>query len=125
MENEKKIKEAECLLKIFKLMQQKKFVEAENLLPWKCQNPTEIWWPSDLNQLVFAATDGYDILEHLFKGGEDIERRKGWYEYTPLHVAVNAGNEECCEILLKRGADIEANDKVMFYLSQGFIFLKK
>lgn len=110
----------ETVMKIFTLMNEGKYEEAKSLIldprvpmyrPYPCQQWT------DVRTLIHtAAIRSKDILEHLLDGGADIEYTDQYTVYTSLHYAVRYNKEECCKLLLDRGANIEARDWVIVVL---------
>lgn len=54
-----------------------------------------------------AQPDRLVVAERLLSRGADIEG-KTERRLTALHIAAEAGNEDCCELLLEHGADISA-----------------
>ena len=106
------------LTNIFRLVYEKKYKEAIDLIPLHSRHlplcleePPGASWCSTWPLLHYAAMNGgYDLLEYLLDGGADIESKKSNSTHTSLIEAVIEGEEKCCELLLDRGANIEARD---------------
>lgn len=65
-----------------------------------------------MTPLLYAALKGFTgICETLIELGALINLKAGVNEGTALHVAVYAGRLSTCELLLKRGADVNAIDR--------------
>ena len=110
------------LRKICALIHENKYEEAKSLIPVQyrhlpliVEQPFAVFgflgrdqfgqWPL----LHFAISeDACEMIEFLLDGGTNIEIRNVRYSHTPLLTAVDLGKEECCELLLDRGASIEA-----------------
>ncbi|XP_053596743.1 ankyrin-1-like [Microplitis demolitor] len=66
----------------------------------------------DINRSHWAAYhNSLDIAEYLFFIGDDIHssclhRLSDFYQYTPLHVAIQQGSFEVAQFLLSKGADV-------------------
>jgi ankyrin repeat protein len=59
-----------------------------------------------------AAVEGHTwIAELLLARGVNIDERDDVYEFTALHYAARFGQKEIAELLIQKGADIEAKDK--------------
>ena len=105
----------EKLANIYKLVSEGKSKQARRLIPVKIRHHvlrlkdgTNIQRYGKSPLLNFVAQEGScDLLECLLDGGADIERREP-YGDTPLVAAARNGNNECCELLINRGANIEA-----------------
>lgn len=65
--------------------------------------------PQGLIASHFAAENPHtDVIEFILDHGLDIDSRMNQESFTPLHIAAKCGNFGGCEILLKRGATINA-----------------
>lgn len=62
--------------------------------------------------LIFPAIlhDNVDIIRMLLDKGVNIEERSKWTGYTPLMEAALWGRERSFQLLLERGADVNAQD---------------
>ncbi|XP_053596745.1 ankyrin-1-like [Microplitis demolitor] len=66
----------------------------------------------DINRSHWAAYhNSLDIAEYLFFIGDDIHssclhRLSDFYQYTPLHVAIQQGSFEVAQFLFSKGADV-------------------
>lgn len=74
------------------------------------QYPPQPYYPVDLDQWNYdgqtcahvAALNGHiDVLRHLVWYGADINAREGKSGYTPLHIAIQRGDEKLTNFLLK------------------------
>ena len=84
--------------------QQESWKAAEAILASKRVN-LEATTENDENALMLAALKGQvDIVRAMLAKGAKVNK-PGW---SPLHYAATGGNTEVIELLLKRGADIEA-----------------
>ena len=66
----------------------------------------------DCNALVFkAASEGHaKCLEFLLENKGKVHWREPGDGYTPLHMAVHGGHEDCLKILIEHGADVNVQD---------------
>ncbi|KAK5801221.1 hypothetical protein VI817_003433 [Penicillium citrinum] len=67
--------------------------------------------PKDLLRSAAAGTINFMWLL-LTRDDVDIEIRDEWYQRTPLLCAAANGHESAVRLLLERGADIEAQDRI-------------
>jgi ankyrin repeat protein len=65
-------------------------------------------------QPLFAAVDDEDVdaLTALLAGGASLESRNG-DGWTPLIAAAYVGNADLVDVLLKEGADVSCDARVM------------
>lgn len=110
MEQKKEVSD-EQLRMIHDLMDKGKFEEAKKLIPAQCRRlplvskvPGSEW--SLLHYAIWRG--GYDIVKYLLDGEADLEINHATSNATPLYIAAQEGDEKCCELLLDRGANIEA-----------------
>lgn len=103
--------------KIFHLIDDKQFEEAKKHIPpevrhrrlsTNCYSRYGDCWPI-LHRIIKYG--GYDLIVYLLDGGANIELKDG-NGYTPLFIAAIYNQEKCFELLLDRGADIKACNKV-------------
>ncbi len=68
--------------------------------------------PDTASQLFLAVENGHcdAIAVMLSKKGARLNVKETTFGMTALHVAASKGNKEICELLLTRGADIEAKE---------------
>jgi ankyrin repeat protein len=52
-----------------------------------------------------------NLIELLLNKGATVKEKTGSFEFSPLHKAAIVGSREICELLIVRGADVNANDK--------------
>ena len=106
------------LMTICRLIGENKEGEARKLIPPRSRhlllmmdNPDGIRWYGHLPLLNFAAMKGCrTIIEYLLDGGADIKWTNPQNGLTSLHLAAYYGHEQCCKLLLDRGANIEERD---------------
>lgn len=114
---EKKVKidvPKSVLNKVCTLMIKDKIAEAKALIPLEARHLHLGCSQSDDNSLLHyaAKTASCDMIEYLLAGGADINRRDNnkchfTGSKTPLHFAIESGNDKCCELLIEKGADID------------------
>jgi ankyrin repeat protein len=78
--------------------------------------------PKKLNEdILFAARDG-DIasVRFLLAGDSALARKSNIANNTPLRFAAESGHTAVCSLLLDYGADIEAKENDLCFLSHGW-----
>jgi uncharacterized protein len=68
-------------------------------------------FPSLIAALSTSRPEGTEILELLLAHGADV-RQRGVNDYTPLHYAAALNDCRAIELLVSRGADLEARTNV-------------
>ncbi|WP_257254282.1 ankyrin repeat domain-containing protein, partial [Endozoicomonas sp. SESOKO3] len=66
----------------------------------------------DLTALMIASIKGHtDVAEHLIKNRAEVNAARACDGFTPLMLAAEYGNTECVQLLLDKGADLDARNK--------------
>lgn len=101
------------------LMKKGQTTEAKQLIPLDARHlPLECCCTQDQTLLHHSVrTKNYEMIEYLLAGGANIdymnnERYSVGSKNTPLFLAVELGDEKCCQFLIDRGADVNANNRV-------------
>jgi uncharacterized protein len=68
-------------------------------------------YPSLHSALVAERADRYEVLEILLDAGADVNQR-GINDWTPLHHAAARDDVRAIEILVARGADLDARTRI-------------
>jgi len=70
------------------------------------------WFPVQAGELHDATKAG-DVVKvrQLLDQGADINAKSGVFEWTPLHIAIAARKTKIIELLIEKGADLEALDR--------------
>ena len=71
-------------------------------------------YPSLLSALAAERADKYQVLEILLDAGADVNQR-GINDWTPLHYAASQDDARAIEILVARGADLDARTRIDDY----------
>ena len=71
-------------------------------------------FPSLLAALSAKREDRYQIVEALLAAGADLHQR-GINDWTPLHYAAAQDDPKAIELLVARGADLEARTRIDDY----------
>ena len=50
------------------------------------------------------------VKQHL-AAGTDVDVKGGWHDRTALHMTVKCGHKEVAELLIAKGADVNAKDR--------------
>jgi hypothetical protein len=53
----------------------------------------------------------FAIMNLFIEHGANVNLKSGGYDATPLHMSAHSGNLEACELLIKKGADINSKSK--------------
>ena len=71
---------------------------------------------ADLNEKLLSAVEDNNVLESrlLIKMGGSVESTESWLGKTPLMIAASQNYLEMSELLLEKGANIEAKNKSFF-----------
>lgn len=113
-----KLSDKTPLKEIFRLVSIRHFKEAMELipssvrhLPLRLRDLTSKLIYDEYPLLHFAVREGgYSLVKYLLDGRADIERKGGKCCEPPLTTAARNGEEQCCELLLDRGANIDARN---------------
>ena len=54
--------------------------------------------------------DSEAVKQHL-AAGANVNAKSGWYGLTPLHIATRSGQEQTVQLLIEKGASVNAKDK--------------
>ena len=105
------VERREIRAKLFRLIDQGDTKEAIELIPAYREHYEYLSgarWPL----IHYAVIKGeYDIVDYLLVRGENIELKHPQDGITPLLAAARNNQEECCDVLINRGANIEARDR--------------
>jgi len=81
-------------------------VEAPSLVEWLAGDPEGL-----AIELHRAARENHDgVVQVLLDLGADVNAREGFHNWTPLHTAGWHGAPDAAEVLVARGAELEARD---------------
>lgn len=81
-------------------------------------NPNQLDGPLPAHPLDYAAMNGRaDVADILIAFGANIDAKDNYFGETPLHLAIYVGQDvpavqmEVAQLLIERGADVNAKDK--------------
>lgn len=117
-ENKIMLMDENTLYAIFEYVEEGMFEEAKKFIPENerrlfsslsfRRHPIGVVWYGPVPLLHFSVAVGCrEMVQYLLDGGAEIELKNPQNEWTPLH---EVDDEQCCELLLHRGAKIEARD---------------
>ncbi|KAK4234793.1 hypothetical protein C8A03DRAFT_18369 [Achaetomium macrosporum] len=84
-------------------MRARTHLEREQEGNWDIRFPLERIWDDLPRYIYFPA-----FAPQLFRLADDLEDPRGFWTWTPLHVAVQRGDDAAVRMLLQHGADINA-----------------
>ena len=70
------------------------------------------WFPLQAGELNDATKTGDVVkIRQLLEQGADINAKSGVFEWAPLHIAIALRKTKIIELLIEKGADLEALDR--------------